>query len=287
MRTITIVIITGLSGSGKSTAIRALEDIGFFCIDNLPPILLPKFLELCEASSGEITKIAVVMDVRERAFLKAYPRIFKELKEAGQDITILFLESNDEILVRRFKETRRQHPLTKGETILEGIQKERTQLADLRMLATEVLDTSNLSVHELRALIIRFFQGSAEKKMTIVLTSFGYKFGIPHDADVVMDVRFLPNPFFVSKLRNFSGNDKVVYRYVMNNTVAKSFQKRFFEMITFLIPLYEQEGKTSLTIGVGCTGGLHRSVAVVNSLEKLLLKKKYTVRVLHRDIGKN
>ena len=287
MHKVTVVIITGLSGSGKSTAIRALEDLDFFCIDNLPPILLPNFLELCEASSGEVTRIAVVMDIRERAFLKKYPDIFKELKKKGQEITILFLESSDEILVRRFKETRRQHPLASRETVLEGIQKERIQLADLRMLATEILDTSNISIHQLRSMITHLFQDSAEKKqMTIVLTSFGFKFGIPYDADVVMDVRFLPNPFFVSDLRHLSGNDNKVYRYVMNNETAKRFQKRFSEMINFLIPLYEKEGKTSLTIGIGCTGGLHRSVAVINHLEKLLSKKKYPLRVIHRDLGK-
>ncbi len=287
MQKVTIVIITGLSGSGKSTAIRALEDLDFFCIDNLPPILLPTFLELCEASSVEIKRIAVVMDVRERAFLKEYPDIFRELKEKGQEIKILFLESSDEILIRRFKETRRQHPLAPQETVLEGIQKERALLADLRMLATEILDTSNISIHQLRSLITNLFQDSTEKKqMTIVLTSFGFKFGIPYDADIVMDVRFLPNPFFVSDLRHLSGNDTKIHRYVMNNETAKRFQKRFCEMINFLIPLYEKEGKPSLTIGVGCTGGHHRSVAVINNLKKLLSKKKYPLRLIHRDLGK-
>ncbi len=287
MQKVTIVIITGLSGSGKSTAIRALEDLDFFCIDNLPPILLPTFLELCEASSVEIKRIAVVMDVRERAFLKEYPDIFRELKEKGQEIKILFLESSDEILIRRFKETRRQHPLAPQETVLEGIQKERALLADLRMLATEILDTSNISIHQLRSLITNLFQDSTEKKqMTIVLTSFGFKFGIPYDADIVMDVRFLPNPFFVSELRHLSGNDTKIHRYVMNNETAKRFQKRFYEMINFLVPLYEKEGKPSLTIGVGCTGGHHRSVAVINNLKKLLSKKKYPLRLIHRDLGK-
>jgi len=185
------------------------------------------------------------------------------------------------------RETRRQHPLSSRETVLEGIQEERIQLADLRMLATEILDTSNISIHQLRSMITHLFQDSTEKKqMTIVLTSFGFKFGIPYDADLVMDVRFLPNPFFVSNLRHLSGNDDKVYRYVMNNETAKRFQKRFSEMINFLIPLYEKEGKTSLTIGIGCTGGLHRSVAVINHLEKLLSKKKYPLRVIHRDLGK-
>lgn len=287
MQNIAVVIITGLSGSGKSTAIRALEDLGFFCIDNLPPILLPKFIELCEASSGEITRVATVMDVRERAFLKEYPAIFRGLKEKGQELTILFLESSDEILIRRFKETRRQHPLAAEETLAEVLQKERSKLSDLRTRASEIIDTSNLSIHQLRNVITQLFHAVSEKKkMTIVLTSFGFKYGVPYDADLIMDVRFLPNPFFVSELRNLSGNDEEVYRYVMNNADARSFKKKFFDLISFLIPCYEKEGKTYLTIGVGCTGGTHRSVAVINSMEKLLSKQKYVARVIHRDIGK-
>lgn len=286
MQIVRIVIITGLSGSGKSTAIRALEDLGFFCVDNLPPVLLPKFIELCKASSGEISRVAMVMDVRERTFLKEYPSIFKELKKKGQKIKILFLESSDEVLVRRFKETRRQHPLAEEGSVLEGIKKERSKLSDLRILASEILDTSNLTVHQLRKVVTQLFSRIPDRRrMTITLISFGYKFGIPHDADLVMDVRFLPNPFFVSELRSFSGNDKKVYNYVMKGNVAESFQKKFIALINFLIPQYEKEGKTYLTIGVGCTGGQHRSVSVINSLEKLLSKKKYLVRVVHRDLG--
>jgi len=287
MQNINFIIITGLSGSGKSTAMRALEDLGFFCVDNLPPILLPKFIELCKASSGEISKVAIVMDVRERTFLKEYPEIFQELKKKGQEIKILFLESSDEVLVRRFKETRRQHPLAEKGSVLEGIKRERSKLSDLKILASEILDTSNLTVHQLREVITQLFSRvSDRKKMTITFTSFGYKFGIPHDADLVMDVRFLPNPFFVSELRNFSGNDERVYDYVMKNKIVESFQKKFIALINFLIPQYEKEGKTYLTIGVGCTGGQHRSVAMINSLEKLLSKKRYLVRVIHRDLGK-
>ena len=287
MLEIKIVIITGLSGSGKSTAIRALEDLGFFCVDNLPPVLLPKFIELCKASSGEIFRIAMVMDVRERAFFKEYPYIFKELKEKGQKITILFLESSDEVLVRRFKETRRQHPLAGKGSVLEGIKAERDKLSDLKVLAGEIIDTSSLTVHQLRKTVTQLFAKAPDKRrMTITLTSFGYKFGVPYDADLLMDVRFLPNPFFVSELRNFSGNDKRVYNYVMKNEVAKSFQRKFVALINFLIPHYEKEGKTYLHICVGCTGGQHRSVAVIDSVEKLLSKKGYLTRVIHRDLGK-
>jgi len=288
MHNVKIVIITGLSGSGKSTAMRALEDLGFFCVDNLPPVLLPKFIELCKASAGEISKVAMVMDVRERAFLKEYPDIFRELKKKGQKIKILFLESSEEVLIRRFKETRRQHPLAEKGSVLEGIKRERTMLSDLRILANEIVDTSSLTVHQLRKVVTQLFSRIPDRRrMTITLTSFGYKFGIPHDADLVMDVRFLPNPFFVSELRNFTGNDEKVYNYVMKNKVVESFQKKFIALINFLIPQYEKEGKTYLTIGVGCTGGQHRSVAVINNLEKLLLKKRYLVRVIHRDLGKS
>ena len=287
MQNVKIVIITGLSGSGKTTAIRALEDLGFFCVDNLPPVLLPKFIELCKASSGEISKIAMVMDVRERTFLKEYPDIFKELKKKGQKIKILFLESSDEVLVRRFKETRRQHPLAEKGSVLEGIKRERNKLADLRILASEILDTSSLTVHQLRKVVTQLFSKIPDRRrMTITLISFGYKFGIPHDADLVMDVRFLPNPFFVNELRSFSGNDERIYNYVMKGKMVESFQKKFIALINFLIPQYEKEGKTYLTIGVGCTGGKHRSVAMINSLEKLLYKKRYPVRVVHRDLGK-
>jgi UPF0042 nucleotide-binding protein len=287
MQKIKIVIITGVSGSGKSTAIKALEDLGFFCVDNLPPVLFPKFIELCRASSGEISKVAMVMDVRQRDFLKEYPGIFKELNKKGERIKILFLESSDEVLVRRFKETRRQHPLAEKGSVLEGIQIERDKLSDLKLLASEIIDTSSFTIHQLREIIIQLFSKThARRKMTITLTSFGYKFGIPYDADLLMDVRFLPNPFFVSELREFSGDDEKVYNYVMHNTIAEGFLKKFTALVSFLLPHYEKEGKSYLTIGVGCTGGKHRSVAVINSLEKLISKKGFLIRVLHRDLGK-
>jgi UPF0042 nucleotide-binding protein len=287
MHSIPTLIITGLSGSGKSTVMRALEDAGFHCIDNLPPVLMPRFLELCTASSAEITKIAMVMDVRERPFLKEYPEIFRELKAQGQDLTILFLESTDEVLVRRYNETRRQHPLAERGTVLEGIRQERELLSGLRTLADEIIDTSSLSIHQLRNLITHLFQPAGEaRRMNIILTSFGYKYGVPADADLVFDVRFLPNPFFVSELRNLSGNERPVYDYVMNNEVARRFREKFFDLIAFLTPLYEQEGKAYLTICVGCTGGMHRAVSVINSLQSFLAGKGYQVRVIHRDLGK-
>jgi len=286
MHSIPTLIITGLSGSGKSTVMRALEDAGFHCIDNLPPALMPRLLELCAASSAEITKIAMVMDVRERSFLKEYPAIFQSLKEQGHELTILFLESTDEVLVRRYNETRRQHPLAEQGTVLEGIHKERELLSGLRMLADEIIDTSNLSIHQLRNMISDIFRSAGQRKMHIILTSFGYKYGVPADADLVIDVRFLPNPYFISELRDLSGNDAAVSDYVMNNETAGKFRDKFFDLVTFLTPLYEQEGKSYLTICVGCTGGRHRSIAVVNRLHAFLSEKNYPVRVIHRDLGK-
>jgi UPF0042 nucleotide-binding protein len=287
MHAIQTLIITGLSGSGKSTVMRALEDAGFHCIDNLPPVLMPRLLELCTTSSADITTLAMVMDVRERSFLKEYPAIFKELKEQGQKLTILFLESTDEVLVRRYNETRRQHPLAEQGTVLEGIRKEREMLSDLRMLADEIIDTSNLSIHQLRNMISDLFRTAGQRRMHIILTSFGYKYGVPADADLTIDVRFLPNPFFISELRDRSGNDSAVCDYVMNNEVAGKFRDKFFDLVSFLTPLYEQEGKSYLTICVGCTGGRHRSIAVVNRLQSFLSEKGYRVRVIHRDLGKS
>jgi UPF0042 nucleotide-binding protein len=286
MHSIPTLIITGLSGSGKSTVMRALEDAGFHCIDNLPPALMPRLLELCAASSAEISKIAMVMDVRERSFLKEYPAIFQSLKEQGHQLTILFLESTDEVLVRRYNETRRQHPLAEQGTVLEGIHKERELLSGLRMLADEIIDTSNLSIHQLRNMISDLFRSAGQRKMHIILTSFGYKYGVPADADLVIDIRFLPNPYFISELRDLSGNDEAVSDYVMNNETAGKFRDKFFDLVIFLTPLYEQEGKSYLTICVGCTGGRHRSIAVVNGLQTFLSEKGYQVRVIHRDLGK-
>jgi UPF0042 nucleotide-binding protein len=228
----------------------------------------------------------MVMDVRERSFLKEYPAIFTSLKEQGHELTILFLESTDEVLVRRYNETRRQHPLAEQGTVLEGIHQERELLSDLRMLADEIIDTSNLSIHQLRNMISDLFRTAGQRKMHIILTSFGYKYGVPADADMVIDVRFLPNPYFISELRDLSGNHSAVSDYVMHNEVAGKFRDKFFDLVTFLTPLYEQEGKTYLTICVGCTGGRHRSVAVVNGLQTFLSEKGYQVRVIHRDLGK-
>ena len=285
MKNIRFIIITGLSGSGKSTAIKALEDIGFFCVDNLPVILLPKFLELRLQAPGEISKIAFVMDIRERGFLKDYSRIFEELKKEGYLMETIFLECSDEILFRRFSETRRSHPLAEGRSVIEGIRLERERLSNLKRTADKVIDTSNYNVHQLKDAIYKYFsEVSSLKKMTINLLSFGFKYGLPYDADLTMDVRFLPNPYFVEELKNLTGENKEVSNYVLKRSETKKFIKKFSNLIHFLVPLYEKEGRAYLTIAIGCTGGKHRSVAIINELAKSLDKEKYMVSIRHRDI---
>jgi len=285
MKDIRFVIITGLSGSGKSTAIKALEDIGFFCVDNLPVILLPKFLELRLQAPGEISRVAFVMDIRERGFLKEYPQIFKELKKEGYLMETIFLECSDEILLRRFSETRRSHPLAEGKSVIEGIKLERERLSNLKSTADKVIDTSNYNVHQLKDAIYKYFsEASSLKKMTINLLSFGFKYGLPYDADLTMDVRFLPNPYFIEELKNLTGENTEVSNYVLKRSETKKFIKKFSDLIHFLVPLYEKEGRVYLTIAIGCTGGKHRSVAIINELAKSLDKEKYAVSIRHRDI---
>lgn len=285
MKNIRVVIITGLSGSGKSTALRALEDIGFFCVDNLPVVLLPKFLEIQADSASEISKVALVMDLREKYFLEKYTIIFSEMKEMGYRIEILFLDASDDALLYRFKETRRTHPLSEKGTIMEGIALERSKLASLRNMADKVIDTSPYNVHQLKDVTQRYFLSSAaEKRLVINLTSFGYRYGLPPDADIVMDVRFLPNPYFVENLKNLDGNDQKVEDFVMGWEESRTFLGELFKLFEFLIPLYEKEGKAYLNIALGCTGGKHRSVVMLNRFGKFLSEKCYIINVNHRDI---
>jgi len=284
---ITVTIISGLSGSGKSTVLNTLEDLGFFCIDNLPVLLLPKFIELCESSSDDISKIGLVIDVRERTFLNEFHPILKSLRESGHYIDIIFLECSDEALLKRFSETRRQHPLHNGRSVLEDITKERALLANLRASADKIIDTSTLNVHELRHLIEDYFMRMAQRMMTITLLSFGYKFGIPHEADIVHDVRFLPNPFFVPELRSFDGRDERIKTYIFSRNEAREFIDRFIALLSFQIPLFEREGKSYLTIAVGCTGGRHRSVAVVEKLYDFFSPQRQRVFVMHRDLERS
>lgn len=282
-----VTIISGLSGSGKSTAIKALEDLGFFCVDNLPVLLLPKFLELCQHSAAEISKVALVVDIREKDFLKAYPKVFQSLKKDGYQLTTIFLECSDNVLVKRYSETRRRHPLVENDSILEGIAKEREKLADLKHLSDKVIDTSSYNVHQLKEEIGSYFQVSPEKKeMAVTLVSFGYRYGIPVGADLVMDVRFLPNPYFIEELKPLSGSDPKVTKFVLQQKETKNFLEKFSKLINFLIPHYQREGKAYLTIAIGCTGGRHRSVTIVNQLKSLLAKNNYSLNIRHRDWDK-
>jgi len=288
MKNLRVVIITGLSGSGKSTALRALEDIGFFCVDNLPVVLLPKFLAITTQSSPEIKRVAMVMDLRERSFLEKYKRIFALLKEKGYKIEILFLDSTDDSLLHRFSETRRIHPLSEKGSVMEGIRLEREKLFSLKQMADQVIDTTSTNVHQLKDIVQRYFlPASGHKKVIVNVISFGYRYGLPADADLVFDVRFLPNPYFVEELKSFDGQNYAVREFVLNNEKSKIFLEKVLDLMTFLIPLYDREGKVRLNVALGCTGGKHRSVVIANQLSSHFSAMKYIVNVTHRDINKS
>jgi UPF0042 nucleotide-binding protein len=287
MQNLKIVVITGLSGSGKSTTIKALEDLGFFCVDNIPTPLIPKFIELCKGFTWEINKVALGIDIRERDFLEEFPLVVEKLKKSDYKIEVFFLDCKDEILERRYNETRRQHPLAVNGSVKEGIRLERERLSDLRGMSDIVIDTSILNVHQLQETIKKYFIKYTEApQMTINLVSFGYRYGIPYNADIVLDVRFLPNPYFIEELKNLSGNDKKVNEYVLKWEITQNFIEKIKDFISFLIPHYEKEGKTYLTLAFGCTGGRHRSIAIVNEIERLFNRGKYLVMIMHRDIDK-
>ena len=283
-----IVVITGMSGSGKSTALRALEDLGFFCVDNLPIVLLPKFLKIQSDPSKMISKVAMVMDLREQGFLEKYPRIFKRLREQGYVIEILFLDAGDEALLHRFSETRRSHPLAVKGSIMEGIAMERQKLAPLKLMADRIIDSTSSNVHQLKDVIQRIFLSpGAEKRLIIHVTSFGYRYGLPVDADIVLDVRFLPNPYFVDSLKKHDGHHPAVRDYILASDEGRRFIEKLFALMSFLLPLYEKEGKVQLHIALGCTGGKHRSVAMANELAAYFSDKGYNIHANHRDIGKS
>ena len=280
-----VVVVTGLSGSGKSTAIKAFEDLDYFCVDNLPVVLLPDFLKLREKSSEDLYHIALGMDIRERSFLESYARVFNELRERGTHVEILFLEAADEALQRRFSQTRRKHPLMGAGTVLDRIRAERKQLKHLKEMATRVIDTSNLNVHELKRMISRLYTVYPEEDtLHVNVLSFGFKYGVPTEADIVMDVRFLPNPFFIKELRDLNGTQDPVIRFVMQQGHTQIFLDKFTELINYLLPRYREEGKNYLTIAVGCTGGKHRSVVVTEQLRVQLAGLGYPVTVGHRDV---
>ncbi len=282
-----ILIITGLSGSGKSTAVRALEDEGFFCLDNLPVTLIPTFIELVEKSKERVRDVALVMDIRGRDFLKGCEKVLQAIGEAGHTVEVIFFDATDEVLVRRFSETRRRHPALESGGVVEGIRFEREQLAMLRRLATTVIDTSELNVHQLKEMVISRIKGEqGAREMTVHLQSFGYRFGIPLESDLVMDVRFLPNPHFVPELKPFAGIEPQVRQYVLDKPETGVFLDKFRSLLEFLLAGYRREGKSYLTISIGCTGGRHRSVVIVEELRSFFEGKKVIVKVTHRDMDK-
>lgn len=287
MNPLRVVIITGLSGSGKSTALRALEDLGFFCVDNLPLTLLPRFLKIQSDVSTGVSQVALVMDLRQKRFLEMYHRIFSRLKHLGYTLEILFLDASDEALLNRFSETRRVHPLSVRGSVMEGIKQEREKLAPLKKMADKIIDTTSYNIHQLKDVVQRFFSpATTTHRMILHVTSFGYKYGVPTDADIIMDVRFLPNPYFVDHLKQFDGHHPEVCEYVLGAEEGKKFVHEFFSMMEFLIPLYEREGKARLNVAFGCTGGRHRSVVMANIFTSHFTAKNYVVTVNHRDIQK-
>jgi UPF0042 nucleotide-binding protein len=280
-----IIIVTGLSGSGKSTALAALEDAGFYCVDNMPVLLLPDFLELPNVCEPGAVGFAFGMDLREKSFLGSYQTIFEDVRVRGFELEIIFLEADEKILLRRYSQTRRHHPVARGEGILDGIRAEQRLMAVLRKSAEYVLNTSQLNVHELKAAIKNIAKKLIKlAPMRIQVLSFGFKHGIPGDADLVIDVRFLVNPYFVPELKDLDGETEAVKRFVLKNDDARLFLSKYFDLVDYLIPLYEKEGKAYLTIAIGCTGGRHRSVAIARRLYEHVQTAGREVAITHRDI---
>ncbi|HEY5974347.1 MAG TPA: RNase adapter RapZ [Geobacteraceae bacterium] len=282
-----IVVITGLSGSGKTTAVKALEDEGFFCLDNLPVALFPTFVELVEKSTERIQDVAIVIDIRSKDFLKGREDVFQGLREAGHQVDILYFDATDEVLIRRFSETRRRHPALVGGTVPEGIRYEREQLAAMHRVATAIIDTSELNVHQLKELVLSMVRDDhSSRGITLHLQSFGYRYGIPLESDLVFDVRFLPNPYFVPELKQFSGLESQVREFVLAKPATDEFLQKAEALLDFLVPCYQKEGKSYLTISIGCTGGRHRSVVIAEALKSWFAGHNLTLKVTHRDIEK-
>jgi RNase adapter protein RapZ len=281
-----VVIVTGLSGAGKSIASKSFEDIGFYCVDNLPTTLIPTLTDL--AAKSKIERVALGIDVRERDFFTSLFEVLDALQNNGHRLEILFLDAQDAVLVRRFSETRRKHPLAMEGSVLEGIVRERQRLEALRQRATRILDTSDFTVHELRACIqATYATQDSTGRMQILVLSFGFKFGVPSNTDLVFDVRFLPNPHFDPELRVYTGQEPRVVHYVLDEPVSKRFLAHLLEFLTMLMPLYEKEGKSYLTVSIGCTGGKHRSVVTAEAVAKHLLQLGYSVACHHRDMTKH
>ena len=282
-----LVVITGMSGAGKTVAMQSFEDMGYFCVDNMPPSLLPKFWELIK-DSGKITKICLVIDLRSRAFFTELVDAIEEMDNTQFiSLNIVFLEANDSELVSRYKETRRSHPLqVDGGSVLKGIQAEREQLKAIREQSHLIIDTTSITPRELRAELTREFQISDDQNFFVEVLSFGFKYGIPIDCDIVMDVRFLPNPHYIPELKPLTGLDQPVYDYMMAQPDTQTFYKKFIDLIDFTLPLYKKEGKSSMTIGIGCTGGQHRSIALAQRTGEHIRELGYRTNISHRDRSK-
>ncbi|MCF0147423.1 MAG: RNase adapter RapZ [Clostridium sp.] len=280
------IIVTGLSGAGKTEATRSLEDMGYFCVDNLPPKLIPKFAEACVQSQGKISKVALVIDIRGGIFFDDLFESLNYLKNQDFKYEILFLDASDEVLVKRFKESRRSHPLAPGSRIITGINEERNRLREVKDRADIIIDTSKYAIKDLREEMTKNY-GDVEqpkKQLSVTILSFGFKYGIPVDSDLVFDVRFIPNPFYIPELKPHSGNDEPVKHYVLEQEETKGFIEKVEDLLEFLIPKYKKEGKRQLIISIGCTGGRHRSVAIANEIYNGLLNKEYNISIEHRDI---
>jgi len=281
-----MVLLTGLSGSGKGSVLRAFEDLGYYCVDNLPVDLIPNFVARFERGIGEFERAALMVDAREGEMLRRLPEIYRRLRKQ-HNLTLVFLDAGDEALVRRFSETRRPHPLDRGAGVRDAVRRERQLMAPIRKMADAVLDTSRFTVHELREFIIERFLKAGRQPLLVSVVSFGFRYGVPPDADLVFDVRFLPNPHFIPRFRPFSGSDKRVARYIHSLPQTKKFLKQVTALLKFLLPHYIREGKSYLTIAFGCTGGRHRSVAIAESVARALHKGGPAVRVAHRDVNRS
>lgn len=289
MKPLWFVIVTGLSGSGKTTAIKVFEDLGFFCVDNLPTALIMTFADLCNQAKEDIQRIALGVDIRTQGGLGNLPEALQRLTDQGHRVDILFLDAREEILIRRYSETRRRHPLDTGElSVVEAIQREREELLYLRNMATKILDSSEYTIHQLRDVIHSWFvEPEGDRGMNVAVMSFGFKYGIPLNADCVFDVRFLPNPHFEPELKEHSGNDHRVVEFVLTSSIAVEILPRLKGFLEVALPHYIQEGKAYLTVGIGCTGGRHRSVVVANEVGGFLKSQGYSVTIHHRDINKD
>ena len=283
-----LIVITGLSGAGRTQAMQSLEDQGFFCVDNLPPTFLVKFAELCAQSRGKVSKAAIVCDLRGGAFFSSLSEALSNLEKEGFHLQVLFLDASDETLIRRYKESRRRHPLSPHGRVLDGIQAERQQLEVLRIRADNIIDTSKLSSQQLRTQVSELFcKAQGLGQMAVSVISFGFKYGNPMDADLVMDVRFLPNPFYIEELRTLTGEHTLVQEYVFGNLIAQEFMEKYLALLEYILPHYVEEGKNHLVIGIGCTGGQHRSVAIAERVGQFLKERHYAISVKHRDVAIN